>query len=161
MKIIKYILPLALISCARTSKSNLMEIKDFSPIEKFDSRAPVFTGNVEVQMLFNEHGKDSALTGGKVTFSKRARSAWHSHPKGQLLVVTHGNGIVQQWGSKAIRMKAGQVVWTTPSVKHWHGATPDSKVTHFALQEKKGSTNVNWLEKVSDDQYESAVKSLR
>jgi len=153
---------LTFISCSSVSMNKEMIISRISPKAKFDDSSPVFSGDVEVQMLFTE--KDHApsqLTAADVKFSPRARSAWHTHPKGQILVVKEGQGYVQQWGEPARIMKAGDIIWTPPGVKHWHGACEDESVTHTALQEKKSGKNVIWLEKVSDEQYREAMKARK
>jgi quercetin dioxygenase-like cupin family protein len=111
-----------------------------------------FTGSVRVQSLFD--AKDPArTTGGEVTFQPGARSAWHTHPLGQILIVTDGVGWVQQWGCPIQVMRKGDVIWIPPGVKHWHGATPTNSVTHLAIQESLDGRSVDWLEKVSDEQY--------
>lgn len=148
------------ISCSSTSKKKYMTIEKVSPVSHMDDSSPVFSGNVDVTMLFTEHDP-SKLTGANVTFKNKARSAWHTHPKGQILVVTNGRGYVQQWGEPAREMKRGDVVWTPPGVKHWHGACEKESVTHLALQEKNNAgKNVNWLEKVSDEQYKAAATQV-
>ncbi len=86
-------------------------------------------------------------------FAPGARSAWHTHPRGQILIVTEGTGWVQQWGGPTQVMRKGDVVWIPPGVKHWHGATSASSVTHLALQEEVNGKNVSWLEQVTDEQY--------
>lgn len=117
--------------------------------------ADCFTGNVMITPLVK--GEDpSCLTCACVMFDPSARSAWHTHPKGQLLIVTDGLGLIQEWGQPVQAIKKGDIIWTPPEVKHWHGATPDSKLTHIAIQEMLNGINVNWLEKVSDEQYSSA-----
>lgn len=134
-----------------------MSIENFSEKVEMDDSSKVFSGRVDVTMMFKDRS-ESNLTGAKVKFHANARSAWHSHPKGQLLVVTHGHGLVQQWGQKARKIEAGQVVWTPPGVKHWHGAHGEKEMTHLALQNKNSNgKNVHWLEKVSDDQYKQAL----
>jgi quercetin dioxygenase-like cupin family protein len=111
-----------------------------------------FSGVVRVTPLVQ--GEDPAcITCACVMFDPAARSAWHSHPKGQILIVTDGAGFVQEWGSPAQKLKKGDVVWTPPGVKHWHGATAESSLTHIAVQEALNGKNVDWLEKVSDEQY--------
>jgi quercetin dioxygenase-like cupin family protein len=111
-----------------------------------------FTGSVRVQSLFD--AKDATRsTGGQVTFQPGARSAWHTHPFGQVLIVTDGAGWVQQWGGPVQVMRKGDVVWIPAGVKHWHGATPTTTVTHIAIQEQLDGTAVDWLEKVTDEQY--------
>lgn len=111
-----------------------------------------FTGSVMVDSLFapNAHRRSG---GAYVTFAPGARSAWHSHPAGQTLIVTAGTGWVQQWGGKKEVIRPGDVVWTPPGVKHWHGATAANGMTHLALQENVNGKVVDWMEQVSDAQY--------
>ncbi|MDQ2819916.1 MAG: cupin domain-containing protein [Pseudomonadota bacterium] len=111
-----------------------------------------FTGNVRVAPLFAERAPLPS-SAAAVTFEPGARSAWHTHPAGQYLIVTHGAGRVRQWGGKVQEIRAGDVVWTPPGMKHWHGAAPTTGITHIALQDKVGGRNVDWMEKVSDEQY--------
>src|SRR6185312_8378562 len=99
----------------------------------------------------------SCMTCGCVTFDPNAHSAWHTHPKGQLLIVIDGSGIVQEWGKQAQHIKKGDVIWTPPGVKHWHGASPQSSLTHIAIQEMLNGKNVDWLEKVSEEQYSTSI----
>ena len=146
-------------ACASNAHKKEMLITKVEKQQSFDDKSPVFSGNVKVQMLFTD--KDhypSKLTGADVEFSPKARSAWHTHPKGQLLVVKKGEGYVQQWGQKARKILSGDVVWTPPGVKHWHGACEDKSMLHTALQEKKKGSNVVWMEKVSDETYQQAVR---
>jgi quercetin dioxygenase-like cupin family protein len=111
-----------------------------------------FTGAVRVDPLFQP--KEPARTGAAyVTFEPGARSAWHTHPAGQALVVTSGVGRVQRWGGKVEEIRAGDVIWTPPGVKHWHGAAPTVAMTHLAIQETASGKAVEWMEKVSDEQY--------
>jgi quercetin dioxygenase-like cupin family protein len=111
-----------------------------------------FTGAVRVDPLFpaRDPGRTSA---GSVTFEPGARSAWHTHPLGQILIVTAGVGRVQQWGGAIQEIRPGDVVWIPPNVKHWHGAAPTTAMTHFAIQEQLDGKVVDWMEKVSDEQY--------
>jgi 4-carboxymuconolactone decarboxylase len=111
-----------------------------------------FTGDVRVQPLFAPEAT-AAYGGAYVTFQPGARSAWHTHPAGQRLVVTAGTGRTQQWGGPVEQIRAGDVLWCPPGVKHWHGAAPNSVMTHLALTGAGDGGNVTWLEKVSDDQY--------
>jgi quercetin dioxygenase-like cupin family protein len=111
-----------------------------------------FTGTVRVDPLFGVHAP-SATSGAAVTFEPGARSAWHTHPMGQVLVVTAGVGRVQQAGGPVQELRPGDVVWTPPGVKHWHGAAPTTAMTHLAIQESANGKNVEWMEKVSDDEY--------
>ncbi|MES2760050.1 MAG: cupin domain-containing protein [Pseudomonadota bacterium] len=121
------------------------------------SKGPLatFTGAVRVDPLFQ--GKAPARAAGAyVTFEPGARSAWHSHPLGQTIVVTAGVGRVQQWGAAVEEIRPGDVVWTPPGVKHWHGAAPAVAMTHIAVQESVDGKTVEWMEKVSDEQYGKA-----
>jgi quercetin dioxygenase-like cupin family protein len=103
--------------------------------------ADFFTGNVQVEPL--AQGKDPArVSAGKVTFEPCARSAWHTHPLGQMLIVTDGCGLIQEWGKPAQVIRPGDVIWTPPGVKHWHGASADSKLTHIAIQESLNGKKV-------------------
>ena len=114
--------------------------------------AEYFTGAVQVQELFPADDP-SRTSGGKVTFEPGARSAWHTHPLGQILIVTDGTGWVQQWGGPIEEIRKGDVIWIPPAVKHWHGATPTTAMTHIAIQEQLNGKAVEWMEKVSDEQY--------
>jgi quercetin dioxygenase-like cupin family protein len=111
-----------------------------------------FTGAVQVQPLFQAI-EPSRVAGASVTFEPGARTAWHTHPVGQRLIVTAGAGWVQQWGGPVEEIKPGDVVWIPPGQRHWHGATPTTPMTHIALQEHLDGKVVEWLEKVSDDEY--------
>jgi quercetin dioxygenase-like cupin family protein len=114
--------------------------------------AQFFTGNVRVDPLFAAN-KPPNTSGAYVTFEPGARSAWHAHPMGQVLIVTAGVGRVQRWGGPVEEIRPGDVIWTPPGVKHWHGAAPDVAMTHLAVQESANGRNVAWMEKVSDEQY--------
>ena len=111
-----------------------------------------FTGAVRVDPLF-EANAPSRTAAAYVTFEPGARSSWHSHPLGQTLVVTAGVGRVQRWGGRVEEIRPGDVVWTPPGVKHWHGASPTTAMTHMAIQEQQEGKVVEWMEKVSDAQY--------
>ncbi len=117
-----------------------------------------FTGAVGVEMI-QEATAPSPMTVGRVTFSPGARSSWHSHPLGQTLIVTAGAGWVQQEGGAKQEIRVGDVVWTPPGVKHWHGATATDRLTHIALTEQQSDgKRVEWMEKVSDAQYNAPAK---
>ena len=111
-----------------------------------------FAGHVRINPLF-QRTAPSRLSGGLVTFEPGARTAWHTHPLGQTLIVTSGKGWVRQWGGERRAMAAGDVVLIPAGVKHWHGATSDAEMTHIALQEALDGRNVDWLEQVTDEQY--------
>jgi quercetin dioxygenase-like cupin family protein len=142
------------------AQTNTAKASTFSPIKitRSDSlqsnqgSAQYFTGSVQVQQLFPA-SDPSRTSGGKVTFEAGARSAWHTHPFGQILIVTEGTGWIQQWGSPIEEIRKGDVVWIPPGVKHWHGATPDTSMTHIAIQEQLNGKAVEWMEKVTDEQY--------
>lgn len=114
--------------------------------------ADYFTGAVRVDPMFAATAP-SRMSAGHVTFEPGARSAWHTHPVGQVLVVTSGLGRVQMWGGRVEDIRPGDVVRIPPGLKHWHGASPAVAMTHIALQEGLNGKAVDWLEKVSDAQY--------
>jgi quercetin dioxygenase-like cupin family protein len=111
-----------------------------------------FTGTATVNPFFgaNEHTR---ATGGLVTFEPGARSAWHTHPGGQMLIVVSGRGYVQEEGGPKREIKEGDVIWTPPGVKHWHGATATSAMSHIAITNVVNGKNVDWMQKVSDEEY--------
>lgn len=119
--------------------------------------AETFTGTVRVDPLFDPN--DASRAGAAfVTFEPGARTAWHTHPRGQRLVVTAGVGRVQGWGGPMNEIRPGDVVWIPAGVKHWHGASPTVAMTHIAIQEALDGTVVTWLEQVSDPQYGTATR---
>jgi quercetin dioxygenase-like cupin family protein len=111
-----------------------------------------FTGTVRLDPLFDVHPPARAHAA-SVTFEPGSRTAWHTHPLGQTLVVTAGCGRAQRWGGPVEEIRPGDVVWIPPGEKHWHGAAPATSVTHIAIQEQLDGKSVEWLEKVSDGQY--------
>ncbi|MGX5849654.1 (R)-mandelonitrile lyase [Mesorhizobium sp. PL10] len=111
-----------------------------------------FTGTVRVDPLFNPHAPER-VQGGHVTFEPGARTAWHTHVLGQTLIVTSGVGRVQRWGGSIEDIRPGDVVWIAPGEKHWHGAGPETAMTHIAIQEVQNGKVVDWMEHVSDKQY--------
>ena len=114
--------------------------------------AGYFTGTVRIDPLFQAPAP-ARVTGASVTFEPGARTAWHTHPLGQTLIVTFGCGWVQREGGPVEEIRPGDVVWFPPGEKHWHGATPTTAMTHIAVQEALNGKAVDWLEKVSDAQY--------
>jgi quercetin dioxygenase-like cupin family protein len=112
-----------------------------------------FTGSVRIDYLFqpNESRRSAAAT---VTFESKARTAWHTHPLGQTLIVLSGIGLVQREGGRIEEIKPGDIVWFEPNEKHWHGASPNMAMTHIAIQEQLNGKVVDWMEKVSDVEYE-------
>jgi 4-carboxymuconolactone decarboxylase len=118
-----------------------------------------FTGQVSVEPLFEANAPARAF-GARVTFEPGARMGWHSHPLGQILIVTAGTGRVQRWGDPVEKIRQGDVVWTPPGQKHWHGAAPDSSMTHIAITEQQlDGKRVEWMEKVSDAQYSAPPRA--
>jgi quercetin dioxygenase-like cupin family protein len=117
--------------------------------------AEYFTGTVRLDPLFNPPAPARAF-GAAVTFEPGAHTAWHTHPLGQTLIVTAGCGWVQLEGAAAQSIRPGDVVWIAPGERHWHGATATTAMTHFAIQEQLDGKAVDWMEPVSDTQYQSA-----
>jgi quercetin dioxygenase-like cupin family protein len=155
-------------TCPSTGKALVREKKDQSQLKEFrkmdikriGSQPSVkgssdwFTGTVRIDPLFQ--APDPALVqGASVTFEPGARTAWHTHPLGQTLIVMAGSGLAQRWGGPIEEIRPGDVVWFSPGEKHWHGATPTTAMTHIAIQEKRDGKVVDWMEQVSDEQYRS------
>ncbi|MGR3454468.1 (R)-mandelonitrile lyase [Pseudooceanicola sp.] len=115
--------------------------------------ADYFTGTVRLDPLFQAEAPGRA-GGAHVTFEPGARTAWHTHPAGQTLIVTFGRGLVQREGGPVEEIRQGDVIWFPADEKHWHGAAPDTAMSHIAIQESVDGTAVTWLEKVSDADYE-------
>lgn len=114
--------------------------------------APYFTGPVRVEPLFQAHG-DARAAGATVTFEPSSRTHWHTHPLGQTLVVTYGKGWVQQWQGQRLVIEPGDVIHIPANVKHWHGATDKTAMTHIAIQEAKEGSVVSWMEPVTQEQF--------
>jgi quercetin dioxygenase-like cupin family protein len=112
-----------------------------------------FTGTVRIDPLF-QPSTPARTACAAVTFEPGARTAWHTHPLGQRLIVTAGAGLAQRWGGPIEQIRPGDVVWFEPGEKHWHGASPTTAMTHIAVQEQLDGTAVDWLEHVTDDQYD-------
>ena len=130
-----------------------MEIKriDSQPTRK--GPAEWFTGSVRIQPMFDSP-EPARARGASVTFEPGARTAWHSHPLGQTLIVTSGLGWAQREDGPIEEIRPDDVVWFAPNEKHWHGATPTTKMTHIAIQEALGGKAVDWMEHVSDAEYQ-------
>lgn len=139
-----------------TSKTMTVTRKGERPTSK--GPEATFTGTVSVESMFPASAP-SRVASGSVTFQPGARSAWHTHPMGQALIVTAGKGWVQQEGGEKFEIAPGDVVWTPPGVKHWHGATPTTTLTHIAIQESVDGKTVEWMEKVTDEQYNAGAKA--
>jgi quercetin dioxygenase-like cupin family protein len=129
-----------------------MEIKRSGSQPSRKGPAEYFTGAVRVDPLF-QAGDPARVSGGQVTFEPGARTAWHTHPLGQTLLITSGLGWVQHEGGPIEEVRPGDVVWFSAGLKHWHGATPTTAMTHIAITESRDGKNVDWMEKVSDEQY--------
>ncbi|WP_275790448.1 (R)-mandelonitrile lyase [Pararhizobium gei] len=114
--------------------------------------ADYFTGSVRQDPIMDTP-EPARVRSVSVTFEPGARTAWHTHPLGQTLIVTAGSGLVQAWGEPVRDIRAGDVVWFSPGEKHWHGASPATAMTHIAIQETLDGRAVDWLEQVSDAQY--------
>ena len=133
-----------------------MEIKRSGSEPSATGPADWFTGSVRIDPLFQ--AKEPARTAGAlVTFEPGARTAWHTHPLGQTLIVTAGVGRAQRWGGPLEEIRPGDVVSFPPGEKHWHGASPTTAMTHIAIQEQLGGKAVEWMEQVSDEQYRARV----
>ncbi len=131
-----------------------MEIKKSGSQPSGKGASGYFTGSVRIDPLFQANDPARAMAA-SVTFEPSARIAWHTHPLGQTLIVTAGLGWAQRWGGPTEEIRPGDVVWFQPGEKHWHGATPTRAVTHIAIQEQLEGKTVDWMEKVSDEQYQA------
>ena len=114
--------------------------------------ADYFTGAVRIDPLF-QAPEPARATGASVTFEPGARTAWHTHPLGQTLIITSGLGWVQREGGPIEEIRPGDVIWFAPGEKHWHGATATTAMSHIAVQEKLNGSPVDWMEQVTDEQY--------
>ena len=132
-----------------------MEIKKSGTQPSRQGPAEYFTGTVRIEPLM-EPPEPARVAGAQVTFEPGARTAWHTHPLGQSLIVTSGSGRAQRWGGPVEKIRAGDVVWFAPGEKHWHGASPATAMTHIAVQERLDGKAVEWLEHVTDEQYAEA-----
>jgi quercetin dioxygenase-like cupin family protein len=130
-----------------------MEIKRSGSQPSAKGPADWFTGTVRIDPLFqaNETARAVSLC---VTFEPGARTAWHTHPLGQVLIVTAGCGRAQRWGGPIEEIRPGDVIWIPAGEKHWHGAAPTTAMTHIAIQEQLDGKAIDWMEKVSDEQYQ-------
>jgi quercetin dioxygenase-like cupin family protein len=131
-----------------------MDIKRSGSEPSNKGPAEWFTGTVRIDPLF-QTTNPARVGGASVTFEPGARTAWHTHPLGQTLIVTAGCGRAQRWGGPIEEIRPGDVISFPPGEKHWHGASPSTAMTHIAVQERLDGEGVDWLEHVSDEQYES------
>jgi quercetin dioxygenase-like cupin family protein len=133
-------------------KEKQMEIKRIGSQPSGKGPSDWFTGTVRIDPLF-DRSEPARVSGASVTFEPGARTAWHTHPLGQTLIVTAGSGRAQREGGPVEEIRPGDVIWFAPGEKHWHGASATTAMTHIAIQEKLNGKPVDWLEKVSDEQY--------
>ena len=129
-----------------------MEIKRPGSQPSTKGSADYFTGSVRIDPLLNAP-VPARVVGAHVTFEPGARTAWHTHPLGQTLIVTTGCGRAQRWGGTVEEIRPGDVIWFAPNEKHWHGASPTTAMTHIAIQEQLDGRTVDWMEHVTDEQY--------
>ena len=129
-----------------------MEIKRSGSQSSTKGSAEYFSGTVRIDNLFKPSAPARAVCA-SVTFEPGARTAWHTHPLGQTLIVTAGCGRAQRWGDPIEEIRPGDVVWFPPGEKHWHGAAPTTAMTHIAIQEQHDGKTVEWMEQVSEEQY--------
>lgn len=129
-----------------------MQIQRPGSVASVKGPADWFSGAVRIDPLF-DRGEPARVSGAMVTFEPGARTAWHTHPLGQTLIVVSGLGWAQREGGEVEEIRPGDVVWFEPGEKHWHGASRTTAMTHVAVQEKVGGVAVTWLEKVSEEQY--------
>jgi quercetin dioxygenase-like cupin family protein len=130
----------------------MIKITRSGTLPSMKGNADWFSGSVRVDPVFPVNDP-SRVSAGHVTFEPGARSAWHTHPLGQTLIISSGLGWVQEEGGPIEEVRTGDVIWFPPGLKHWHGASPTNGMTHYAIQESLDGKNVEWMEKVSDEQY--------
>jgi len=133
-----------------------MEIKRAGTQPSGKGPSDWFTGTVRIDPLF-QAPEPARVQGATVTFEPGARTAWHTHPLGQTLIIIAGAGLVQRKGAPIEQIRPGDVVWLAPGEKHWHGASPTTAMTHIAVQEALNGKPVDWMEKVTDEEYGGAV----
>jgi quercetin dioxygenase-like cupin family protein len=135
-----------------------MDIKRAGSQPSGKGPAENFTGTVRFDPIHHAAAPARVISL-RVTFEPGARTAWHAHPLGQTLLVTEGRGRVQSWGGPVEEIRPGDVVWCPPGEKHWHGAAPETAMSHIAILEALDGRSVEWMEKVSDEQYRGAAKA--
>lgn len=134
-----------------------MEIKRIGTQPSAKGPEDWFTGTVRIDPIF-QASEPARVTGSTVTFEPGARTAWHTHPLGQILIITSGCGYAQRWGGLVEEIRPGDVIWFPPGEKHWHGAKPTTAMRHIAIQEQLNGKAVDWMEHVSDEQYNASSK---
>lgn len=151
------LLALFVSAASAQEKSPMITITPIGSQPAVQGQADYFTGTVRIDTPF-QAPPPARVGGATVTFEPGARTAWHTHPLGQTLLITAGSGLVQEWGGPVRKVNPGDVVWFPPGVKHWHGAAATTAMTHIAIAEALDGKAVDWMEKVSDAQYRTAVK---
>jgi len=152
MVMVPMVAPLTMSAALAQKGSNTMEINRKADQKTVEGPEEYFTGKATITGQFQRE-TPSRVTGAIVHFEPGARTAWHSHPLGQTLIVTEGVGWTQLENGPKYEFQAGDVMWCPPEHKHWHGATPHEAMTHIAIQETKDGKNVTWMEKVTDEEY--------
>lgn len=135
-----------------------MDIKRSGSQASTKGSTDYFTGSVRIDFLFQAN-EPARAAGASVTFEPGSRTAWHTHPLGQTLIVIAGCGLAQRWDGPVEEIRPGDMVWFPPGEKHWHGATATTAMTHIAIQEQLGGKTVEWMEKVSEVQYQERRQS--
>ena len=132
-----------------------MDIKRSGSQPSSPGPAEYFSGTVRIDPLF-QSAAPARVAGASVTFEPGARTAWHTHPLGQTLIVTSGLGLAQRWDGAIEEIRPGDVIWFAPGEKHWHGASPTTAMTHIAIQEALNGKPVDWMEQVSEEEYRAS-----
>ena len=140
------------------AQESIMELRRVGSQPSRKGPAEFFSGTVRLDPLF-EAAPPARVACASVTFEPGARTAWHTHPLGQILVVTAGCGLTQCAGEPPVKIRAGDVIWCPPGHRHWHGAAPGTAMTHIAIQEALDGKFITWLEKVTDEDYAAAAAS--
>ncbi len=145
--------------CSKADAAEELTVYKAGTQQSFKGVPEYFTGEVDVDMLFppTDH---TAFSGAYVTFQPGARTAWHTHPAGQHMIVTSGVGLTQEWGGPIREIREGDAVWCPPDVKHWHGAAPGQSMTHLVITGSKDGKGVTWMEHVTDEQYLGNYKEV-
>jgi len=136
----------------KVKNSEKIAVIKLDSMESLSAGNTNFSGNVFLKRMFSASNSPD-ISAGVVNFKAGSRTAWHTHPKGQMLIITEGKGWIQQWGEPVIEVQEGDVVWFPAGVKHWHGGTPDTDMTNIAIAPVVDGRSSDWLEKVSDEQY--------
>ena len=142
----------SIFAASETKSSEKISVIKLDTLESASAGNTNFSGNVFLKRMFSANNS-SDISAGVVNFKAGSRTAWHTHPQGQMLIITEGKGWIQQWGEPVIEVQEGDIVWFPAGVKHWHGGTPDSDMTNIAIAPIVDGRSSDWLEKVSDEQY--------